>query len=111
MAEARRMKVPLPAAPSPVEASSAVGRMAADWLEAATMGLEASAVVGLRLMKVASVNPFSNPVGASLAALECNRMVSEKALTSLQVLARLGLADPLEPMRAQVSANRRRLSR
>lgn len=95
---------------------SALGAKAAKelietWFESATMALEANAVIGLRVLKVASVNPFTQPVKASLAALEVNRMVSEKALTSLQVMARAGHPDPLAPMRAQVSANRRRLSR
>lgn len=81
------------------------------WWQAVGLGLQASAVVGLRVMKIASVNPTTHPVRASLAVLEINRMVGEKALTALQVVARAGSADPLEPMRAQISANRTRLGR
>lgn len=89
----------------------AAGDAVQSWFDAATMGLEANAVIGLRMMKVAGANPFTNPLQASLAVLEMNRMVAEKALTGFQVAARAGLDDPLAPMRAQVSANRRRLSR
>ncbi len=81
------------------------------WFDVANMGLEAGAVIGYRMLQASQVNPFTDPLGASLAALEMNRMVTEKALTSLQVVARAGHADPLAPMRAQVSANRRRLAR
>lgn len=97
--------------PASIQGSNAMGEMISHWFDSANMALEASAVVGLRVMKVARVNPFTHPVEASLAALEVNRMFSEKALTSLQVMARAGQANALSPMHAQVSANRRRLSR
>lgn len=107
-----KMRVITPGTPRGGAApANAVGDAMQSWFDAAAMGLEANAVIGLRLMKVAGANPFTNPVRASLAMLEVNRMVTEKALTSFQVAARTGLDDPLAPMRAQVSANRRRLSR
>jgi len=86
-----------------------------DWMEAATLGLEAQGVIAMRLAKIAA--------GGPAADAECRRMVQEKfaaadaaraaafgALAegrSMEAAARLALA----PLQRRVRANHRRLSR
>ena len=83
-------------------------------LDAWRLGMEASAVIGLRTLRVVQ--------GGAAGQLEAERMVSEKvaaalALQSLALSGRLGLtpasvsAGTLAHYRRKVRANRRRLTR
>lgn len=84
---------------------------AAAW---SSLGLDASAVIGLRLAKIAA--------GGPAAAVEAQRMVTEKALAAVEAQWAIGLAvatgkgrgaghKTLALYRRKVKANRRRLSR
>lgn len=79
-----------------------------------SLGLEASSVIGLRMMKLAA--------GGAAAQAEAQRMVSEKAtagmmLPMLAATGQLGATGPaiasksLAHLRRKVRANRRRLSK
>lgn len=83
-------------------------------LDAWTLGLEASAVVGLRMMKLAA--------GGAAAQAEAQLMVGEKlaagmALPMLAMTGQLGASGPaiasgsLAHLRRKVRANRRRLAK
>ena len=86
-----------------------------NWLDAARLGLEAQHVIALRMMHVAP--------GGTRAALEVQRMVSEKASAFLaaQAAATAALVTgqsfataarrAAAPYRSRVRANRRRLTR
>lgn len=78
------------------------------------LGVEASAVIGLRMMKLAA--------GGAAAQAEAQRMVSEKVVAGLTLpmlaaTGQLGASAPavasgsLTHLRRKVRANRRRLSR
>lgn len=84
------------------------------WMDAATLTLDAQAVIAMRLMKIAA--------GGSEGGIECGRMAVEKidAMSEAQTAAALALAAgrslaeaadlAIAPIKRRVLANRARLA-
>jgi len=85
-----------------------------DWIDAATLGIEAQSVIAMRLLKIAA--------GGHAADAECELMIAEKfaTLTDAHAAATAALASgkslqaatalALAPVRRRVHANHQRLS-